>query len=226
MPRPSAGATCTIDVGAGTLSAGSLTMSATTSGQNDIISISTGTVTIAGAITTGTTGCQFNFTDAGLLRFGGTFSGGPAALTSSNGTVEYTSATPVIQGFSGNYYNLQFSGSGTTSGSSSGTITIQGNLTSTGGGTLNFSARPVTLSGTVAANNIAGYTTTGLASMTKTSGTATFTGNVTGAGLTINGAGGTLNLGTGLTHTFTGTWTRTNGTLLGNSSTLKKGGTD
>jgi hypothetical protein len=56
--------------------------------------------------------------------------------------------------------------------------------------------------------------------MTKTSGTATFTGNVNGGAFTLSGLGGTLDLGAGLTHTFTGTWTRSNGTLLGNSSTL------
>jgi len=62
------------------------------------------------------------------------------------------------------------------------------------------------------------FTTTGLVSMTKTSGVATFTGSISGAGLTINGTGGTLSLGTGLTHSFSGTWTRTNGTLDGGSS--------
>ncbi|MFA6471051.1 MAG: hypothetical protein WCU00_03335, partial [Candidatus Latescibacterota bacterium] len=54
--------------------------------------------------------------------------------------------------------------------------------------------------------------------MTKTGGVATFTGNVNGVGLTINGTGGTLNLGVGLTHTFSGAWTRTAGTLNGGSS--------
>lgn len=84
-------------------------------------------------------------------------------------------------------------------------------LTNTGGGTLDFGANNVTLSGT-ATQNIAGFSTTGLVSMTKTGGTATLTGNVNGGNLTINGTGGTLNLGAGLTHTFTGTWTRTAGT--------------
>jgi hypothetical protein len=37
----------------------------------------------------------------------------------------------------------------------------------------------------------------------KTTGTATFVGNVNGAGLTINGSGGT-HLGTALNHTFSG----------------------
>lgn len=88
------------------------------------------------------------------------------------------------------------------------------------GGTFTANASPITISGTMATQSIDGFTTTGLVSMTKTSGTATFQGNVNGTGLTINGTGGTLNLGTGLTHTFTGTWTRTNGTLNGGSSTL------
>ena len=224
MPRPATGFNSTIAVGAGALSAGSLTMSATTTSRPDIISISTGTVTISGLVTTGTTGCQFNFTGAGLLRFGGTFSGGPAALTPSTGTVEYTSASPVIQGFSGSYYNLLFSGTGTTTGAASGTISIQGNLTSSAGGIFNFTSRAVTLSGTATANSIAGFTTTGTVSMTKTAGTATFTGNVNGGGFTLNGLGGTLSLGTGLTHTFTGTWTRSNGTLNAVSSILNLGG--
>ena len=45
-------------------------------------------------------------------------------------------------------------------------------------------------------------------------------GNVNGGTLTINGSGGTLDLGTGLTHTFTSTWTMTAGTLNGDASTL------
>ena len=72
----------------------------------------------------------------------------------------------------------------------------------------------------MATQSIAGFTTTGIVSMTKTGGIATFTGNVNANGLTINGNGGTLNLGTGLTHTLTGSWTNTIGTINGNSSQL------
>ena len=60
--------------------------------------------------------------------------------------------------------------------------------------------------------------------MTKSSATATLAGNVNGGAFTMNGAG-TLDLGTGLTHTFSGIWTRTTGTILGNTSTLNIGGT-
>jgi len=80
----------------------------------------------------------------------------------------------------------------------------------------------VTISGTLAANSIAGFKPTGLVSIIKTAGTATFTGNVNGAGLTINGSGGTLDLGTSLTHTFTGDITLNAGTLNGGSSTLNE----
>lgn len=123
-----------------------------------------------------------------------------------------------------------------TAAASSPTLTINSGGTLTPGanlltlnedfinnGTLTSGLGGITLAGT-SDQSIAGFTTTGTVSMTKTGGTATFQGNVNGAGLTINGSGGTLNLGTGLTHTFTGTWTRTNGTLNGGSSTLRLGG--
>jgi hypothetical protein len=99
-------------------------------------------------------------------------------------------------------------------------LTLNGDLVNNGGTTSGSGG--VTIAGT-ATQNIGAFTTTGAVSMTKTGGTATFTGNVNGAGLTMNGNGGTLNLGAGLTHTFTSTWTRTNGTLDGGSSTLKLG---
>jgi|GEM_PF-1103115 len=93
----------------------------------------------------------------------------------------------------------------------------------TNSGTFTLLSTPVTILGGNT-QSIVGFTTTGSVSMTKTAGTATFTSNVNGAGLTINGLGGTLNLGTGLAHTFTGAWTRTNGTLDGGSSLFKIGG--
>ena len=109
-----------------------------------------------------------------------------------------------------------------TNAASNRSLSLGGNFVNDGTFTANVS--PITISGTAATQSIDGFTTTGTVSMTKTAGTATFAGSVSGAGLTINGNGGTLNLGTGLTHTFTGTWTRTNGTLNGGSSTLKIGG--
>jgi len=136
-------------------------------------------------------------------------------------TIVYTNSSPIING-SITYQNLTFSGAGSTANPSTNLI-IQGNLSNTGGGTLDFSARSVTLSGTVAANSIDGFTTNGTVSVTKTAGTATFNGNVNGGALSKSGSG-TLDLGSGFIHTFTGNWTRTAGTINGNSSTLKIGG--
>ena len=99
-------------------------------------------------------------------------------------------------------------------------LTFGGNFVNNNPAPLNVGSSPITIANTMVSQSIGAFTTTGLVSMTKTGGTATFTGNVGGAGLTISGNGGTLNLGSGLTHTFTGILTRTNGTLDGGSSTL------
>ncbi len=93
------------------------------------------------------------------------------------------------------------------------------------GGTLDAGSSSVLITGTTPAQNIAGFTTTGPVSMTKTNGTATLQGNVNASTLTVNGTGAILNLGTALTHTFTGDIILTAGTLNGGSSTLNAGAT-
>jgi len=110
--------------------------------------------------------------------------------------------------------------SGSTLAMSTFLLTLNGNLINNGGTT--SGSVGVTISGTAATQNIGSFTTTGQVSMTKTVGTATFTGNVNAGALTINGTGGTLNLGAGLTHTFTGIVTLTAGTLNGGSSILNE----
>jgi len=145
--------------------------------------------------------------------FGG--SGGVIIANTSGNTITLNGAK-VISGS----LTINTSAILNTSAANNYALTLGGNFTNSGTFTANASA--ITINGT-ATQSIAGFTTTGLVSMTKTGGTATFTGNVNGGSLTINGSGGTLNLGTSLTHIFTGTWTRTNGTLDGGSSTLKLG---
>jgi hypothetical protein len=97
-------------------------------------------------------------------------------------------------------------------------LTLGGNFVNNGG-TFTAGSAPIIITNAMPTQSIAGFTTTGLVSMTKTAGTATFTGNIGGAGLAINGAGGTLNLGSNA-HTFTGAVTLTSGTLNGGSSLL------
>ncbi len=112
--------------------------------------------------------------------------------------------------------------SGATLTTGANTFTFNGNLVNNG--TWTASTGNIVITGT-ATQSIGLFNTTGTVSMTKTAGTATFTGGENGGAFTLNGSGGTLNLGVGLTHTFTGTWTNTAGTLAGNTSTLNIAGT-
>ena len=91
-------------------------------------------------------------------------------------------------------------------------------------GTLTAGSSPIIIDNTMSVQSIGGFSTTGVVSMTKPSGTATLTGTVSGSGLTINGTFGVLHLGANLTHTFSGNLTRTAGTLHGGSSSLRIGG--
>ena len=215
----------TLTVGTGTLYCASLALANTDSGNEDlIVSLSTGTINVTGNVTMSgsTTENAITFSGSGSLNIGGNMTG-TGTFTASTSTVTYSGTSPIIYGTT--YYNLAFTGSGTT-GNPTGNIALNGNLTNTGSTVLNFSTRSVTISGTLAAQSIAGFTNTtpGTVTITKTSGTATFTSAVNGYRLTMSGIGGTLNLGTELTHTFTDRWTRTNGTLNGGSSTLRIGG--
>ncbi len=100
-------------------------------------------------------------------------------------------------------------------------VTLKGSLANSGTFTANASA--ITIGGT-GTQSIAGFTTTGGVTVTKTGGTATLQSAMSPGALTMNGVGGTLNLGSGLTHTVTNV-TLTNGTLDGGSSTLNVTGT-
>jgi len=217
------GSTVTVDVN--NAACATLIVNMATNNVTGTLSFNNSSVlTVSGAVTIGGTGNRkgaINMTSGGTLKIGGAVTLGNNTFTGGTGTVDYTGANPTIVS-AWVYQNLTFSGTGAAG--TDGALTIQGNLLNTGGGTLNFGANNVTLSGTTATNNIAGFTTTGTVFMTKTAGTATFTGNVNGGALTLNGTGGTLDLGTGLIHTFTGTWGRTAGTLNGGSSVLKIGG--
>jgi hypothetical protein len=141
------------------------------------------------------------------------FVAGGGVIIANTGTITFNAAKVF------NATSLLTIESGATLSMSTFLLTLNSDCINNGG-TLSGTIGGVTLAGT-ADQSIGAFTTTGTVSMTKTAGTATFVGNVNGAGLTINVIGGTLNLGAGLTHTFTSTWTRTAGTLNGGSSTLK-----
>ncbi len=242
-PTSGTNTTTTINVASGTLSANNIAMDDSGSNNRDSsLRIGTGTVTVSNNITMNgsVNNNDITFSGAGILYIGGTMTGG--ALTAPTGTVNYNNAGAQNIGGPYTYYNLILSNSGTKTlaaatvangavtlnnntslNMSSYLLTLNGDLINNGSGTITGISGGVTIAG-INTQSIAGFTTTGTVSMTKTSSTATFTGNVNGGALTISGSGGTLNLGSGLTHTFTGNWTRTNGTLNASSSTLKIGG--
>ncbi|MCX6245727.1 MAG: hypothetical protein NTU98_13615 [Bacteroidetes bacterium] len=111
MAVPTGTHNCTFAVGRGTLTLGSLTMNATTSGNNNIITISTGVLTVTGAITTGTTGCQITFSNAGLFNIGGSVTGTPSFTKVTGCTVNYNGGAQTVNSFG--YDNLTLSSSGT-----------------------------------------------------------------------------------------------------------------
>jgi autotransporter-associated beta strand protein len=162
------------------------------SATNTLI-LSGGTLQAAGAITSGAT---------------------RAFTLAANSTIDTNGNSISVAGSFGGLGSLTKSGSGTLT--ITGTTTLGGNLTISAG---TFAPTNVVFSGTNT-QSIAGFTATGTMLMTKTAGTATFAGNIGATSLTINGTGGTLNLGSGLTHTFSGDVTLTAGTLDGGSSTL------
>jgi autotransporter-associated beta strand protein len=152
-----------------------------------------------------------------------TFAGNYATVTPSaplaGVTIQYTNNNPTILGGI-NWQNITFSGTGTAGASTS--LTIRGNLSNTGGGTLNFGANNVTLDGTVTAS-IAPFTTNGTLAISNTVGIVTLTGNTTAAGaVTISGTSGTKTLSG--SNTFTSGVTFTQGTLnINNNNALGAG---
>ena len=117
---------------------------------------------------------------------------------------------------------LTINSGATLSPAAGNTFSFGGDLINDGTWTASTGDVTITLGRT--SQSIGSFNTTGLVTMSKASGTATFTGDINGGAFTLNGAG-TLNLGAGLTHTFTGAWTNTAGILQGNTSTLNIGGT-
>jgi hypothetical protein len=205
-------ATITSTTTGGTWSTGSSWVGGVTPGTADtaiIVSGATVTLTAARTVTNVTinAGGRLNIGTVNALTVTGTFV--------NNGTFTATSGRLYLTGTAGSFTNTG------TFTFGSGRIYFYGNVT--GFGTHTLISTSVRFYGT-ATQSIAGFTTSGLISMLKTGGVATFTGNVSGAGFTINGNGGTLNLGVGLTHTTTTRVTLSNGNLNGGSSTLNING--
>jgi len=104
----------TINVGGGSLTAGSIALAgAGTASRYTELLISSGTVEVAGTITSAGIASRITFTDAGRIIASGTFmSGTPGTFTPSTGTVNYNSSgNQTVEDYT--YYNLTLSVGGT-----------------------------------------------------------------------------------------------------------------
>lgn len=205
-----------ISVGAGTLSAGSVTMANTGNDNRDsYISVSTGTINVSGNITMNGSADrnQIVFLGAGTLNIGGTGTitggtissavGGYTALT--NGTVNYNGSTQTVGNY--NYYHLTLSGSNTKTLQNG--ASIGGNLNIGDGTSFTTEAYNLTVTGTTTI----GGGSSGNLTIGAYNGTKIFTGLVT-----IN-AGGTWNNSASSPVTFRGGITNNGTFTAGNTYT-------
>ncbi len=195
--------------------AGAKTISGST--VNNVLSME-GTATASAAPTYGASATlQYNTTTARSAgpEWLNTFAATGGVVVKNTGVITLNAAKVFNQGIP---LNIDVGSTLNTSAANNYGLTFGGDFINAG--TLAANASPVIITSAAAAQSIGGFTTTGNVSMTKTGGIATFTGNLNANGLTINGNGSTLDLGTGLTHTLTGSWTNTNGIVNGGSSQL------
>ncbi|HRU00769.1 MAG TPA: hypothetical protein P5239_03620, partial [Victivallales bacterium] len=137
-----------INVGAGTFYAKSLTLDGVGTNRTQI-SISTGTVTITGDITSAGTGSRIIFSGAGTLYAGGTFlSGTQGTFTPGTGTVIFNGASDqAVTSFPYNFYNLIIGGGGKKIISAD--ITVSGTLNVLPGATLSVTSANLNVLGNV-----------------------------------------------------------------------------
>ncbi|GAA4129345.1 hypothetical protein GCM10022250_18970 [Flavobacterium chungbukense] len=150
IPRAGGSSLNQINVGTGTLNAGSIDFPTTGNTVRHRILISTGTVMVSGNLSTSSNdvSARIEFTGAGLLRVGGDFfSNGGGSLIPSTGRVELNGTNQSFNAFS--YYNLLFSTGGTKTFIGTTTITnaltINTNVNANLGTGLTHSAATLTL---------------------------------------------------------------------------------
>jgi hypothetical protein len=163
---PTGAVTKQIAVGAGTLSAGSMSItSGTAANRISQVTLSTGTINVTGNITFGGTAsaARLTFSGAGILNVGGAGGiGSGGTFTASTGTVNYNGAAQAVRALA--YYNLIFSGSGAksvvTGTSVSGNLSIAptGSATASIGAGLNISVGTLTVGGLGTINGTWGST--------------------------------------------------------------------
>ncbi len=182
--------THSLNVGAGTLDTGSL---AITSGSGSTriseVTISTGTINVAGDVTFGgtSTTAKLTFTSNGTLNLTGNF-GGSGTFTAGTGTVNYYgSGAQTIWNFT--YNDLTVSNGGTKT--PNGPFIVNNTLTVDTGATLDVSTRTLTLPGgaTLIVNGTLDFTDSAGKIQSGTTGTTTLTMGASGLIRTMDDQG-------------------------------------
>lgn len=159
---------------------------------------------------------------AGSFTNNGAFNLTTGRLTLTSGNLVNSGAVKLSSGVvtltSGNFINNAISSVNySTIATAGANLVLGGNFSNSGSVAL---GGPYVQFIGAANQTIQTFTTSGTVNMLKSGGTATFSGNISGGALVVNGAGGTLNLGSGLLHSLTGAVTLTAGILNGGSSTV------
>lgn len=225
---------CTLNVNAGTCTFGSLTMLGVASATRaDIINITTGSLSVAGAITTGTLGCRFIISGTGTLDLNGTRNNTPTITTVAGSTVKFGTGTltttalsaMTLNAASNLYYsgaaaqtilattyacNLGLSGAGTKTIAAQALVTVNGSFTNSSNLVMALG-----ISGTTTRLYVAGNITNNAGAIIDgTAGYATVYLNGTTPQIFTNN--GTVSL-TAATSAFTLANTSTGLTLLGSN---------
>ncbi|MBI3811724.1 MAG: hypothetical protein HY283_05915, partial [Nitrospirae bacterium] len=206
MNAPSAGVNSTVNVGAGTLSAGRIAIPGSgTGGRNAIVTVSTGTITLTNSIVFSGTAAQaqLTFTGAGTVNVAGNLTSGGTLTTTGNGTINFNGGVAQTIGAYTTYNNVTINNTSGGVSFAAGTTTIGGTLTVTTG-TINFGAATTTVTGATSVSNTL--------AIPSGIGTSTFTGNVT-----INN-GGTWNDTAAVSVSFGGNL-QNNGTFTASNAT-------
>jgi hypothetical protein len=139
-------------VNSGTLYCSNIVLSGTSALRSTTISLSSGTITASGDITSAGTSCFLTFTGAGKLNVAGTFmSGNAGTFTASTGTVNFNGAGQTIAPFAYTFNNVTLSGSGVktlTNATINGILSMEGTATATGTVTAYGSAATLQYKGT------------------------------------------------------------------------------
>jgi hypothetical protein len=171
MNAPTGNVIKQINVGAGSLTAASLTINGGNGSRVSLVTLSTGTVTVSGNLTfAGTAGnARLTSTGASTVNVGGNFTSGGTLTTTNTGTINFNGAAAQSIGAYTTYNNV-------TINKSAGVASLLGNTTI--GGALNVNSGGLTVGAFTF--RVTGTTSVGgNLSITSATGTKTFVGAVT-----------------------------------------------